>query len=355
MAEMRDELPDPPPDRDTERIDEVLAASAALREAGRLGEVRESLLALRTEAPGNPQVVLECAWIHDVMGLERDAADLYREAIDLGLEGEPLREALLGLGSTLRVLEDVQESLRVLRRGAALYPEAREFSPFLALTLYAAGECREAVGLLARDLAETSADPDISRYRAALSEYAEGLLTSAPSQIPGRVRIRSEHPADVAAVRAVNDLAFGQSTEGEIVDRLRVACPERLSFVAEDEDIVGHILFTPATVSSPEGPVTGMGLAPMAVVPERQRQGIGSALVEHGLEFLRSRGCPFVIVLGHPEFYPRFGFERASRYGLRCQWEGVPDQAFMVLVLDRGAMAGIEGVARYREEFDEVV
>ena len=110
------------------------------------------------------------------MGLEREAADLYQEAIDLGLEGEPLREALLGLGSTLRVLGDPERSIEVLRRGMASYPEAREFAPFLALALAATGECAESVGLLLRDLAETSADADISRYRAALSEYAEGLL-----------------------------------------------------------------------------------------------------------------------------------------------------------------------------------
>ena len=95
-----------------------------------------------------------------------------------------------------------------------------------------------------------------------------------------------------------------------------------------------------------------MGLAPMAVLPKYQGQRIGSKLVEAGLEILREQGCSFVIVLGYPEFYPRFGFVPASRYGLRCQWEGVPDEAFMVLVLDELSMAGMTGVARYREEFD---
>ena len=70
------------------------------------------------------------------------------------------------------------------------------------------------------------------------------------------------------------------------------------------------------------------------------------------MEILHEQGCPFVIVLGHPEFYPRFGFVPASRHGLRCQWEGVPDAAFMVLVLDASSMADVTGVARYREEFD---
>ena len=126
-----------------------------------------------------------------------------------------------------------------------------------------------------------------------------------------------------------------------------------LSLVAEDQgNIVGHILFTPVTVDRDGHQVTGMGLAPMAVAPNRQRQGIGTALIEHGLGLLRQRGCPFVIVLGHPEYYPRFGFERASRHGLACQWEGVPDEAFMALILDPEALRDVSGIARYRDEFD---
>ena len=92
----------------------------------------------------------------------------------------------------------------------------------------------------------------------------------------------------------------------------------------------------------------------MAVLPDRQREGIGSQLVRRGLDILRGRACPFVVVVGHPEYYPRFGFEPASMHGLASQWEGVPDAAFMVLVLDVRAMAGVSGVAKYREEFDEV-
>src|SRR5204862_6872701 len=93
---------------------------------------------------------------------------------------------------------------------------------------------------------------------------------------------------------------------------------------------------------------------PMAVLPDRQRRGIGSRLVRRGLDILRERGCTFVVVVGHPEYYPRFGFEPASVHGLASQWEGVPDAAFMVLVLVARAMAGVSGVAKYREEFNEV-
>jgi putative acetyltransferase len=92
----------------------------------------------------------------------------------------------------------------------------------------------------------------------------------------------------------------------------------------------------------------------MAVLPDHQRQGIGSALVRRGLDELQTRGCPFVVVVGHPEYYPRFGFLPASSRGLRSQWEGMPDAVFMVKVFDEDAMAGVTGIVRYRDEFDEV-
>ncbi len=168
------------------------------------------------------------------------------------------------------------------------------------------------------------------------------------------ISIRQEEPKDVAAIRAVNERAFGQTEEANIVDRLRVSCADALSLVATmDDRIVGHILFSPVTIEG-DGRITeGMGLAPMAVLPEYQRQGIGTALVKIGLTMLRSRSCPFVIVLGHPEYYPRFDFEPASKRGIRCQWEAVPDAAFMILVLDEHGMKDVCGVARYRDEFDQ--
>jgi putative acetyltransferase len=170
------------------------------------------------------------------------------------------------------------------------------------------------------------------------------------------IRIRPEKPEDIPFVRVINERAFEQPAEADIVDKLRLSCLEALSLVAVDENqVVGHIFFTRAAVGSGNRTIEGMGLAPMAVLPERQREGIGSALVEHGLKILRERSCPFVIVLGHPEYYPRFGFEPASKYGLRSQWEGVPDDAFMVVMLDREAMEGVSGVARYRDEFDEAM
>jgi putative acetyltransferase len=169
------------------------------------------------------------------------------------------------------------------------------------------------------------------------------------------IKIRPEKPEDITAIRVVNESAFGQREEADIVDRLGESCAEFISLVAEDETIVGAILFTPAAIETPGEPVVWMGLAPLAVLPKCQRQGIGSALVRRGLEIVRERGCPFVVVLGHPEYYPRFGFERASAHGLARQRAGVPDEAFMVIIMDEQATEGASGVARYRDEFGEAV
>jgi len=165
--------------------------------------------------------------------------------------------------------------------------------------------------------------------------------------------IQPEQPGDAAAIRTVNERAFGQPQEADIVDALRQNCPETISLVAESTGlIVGHIFFSPVTIERPGGILKGMGLAPMAVTPEHQRYGIGTRLIKAGLEILRKRNCPFVVVLGHPKYYPHFGFEPASRYGLKCQWEGVPDEAFMVLLFDKSLTSELAGVARYRDEFN---
>lgn len=159
--------------------------------------------------------------------------------------------------------------------------------------------------------------------------------------------IRPERAGDAAAIRAVNLAAFEGSEEADMVDRVRQNGGTQLSLVAETgSEIVGHILFSEVAV----GEATGMGLAPMAVLPAHQRRGVGTTLIEHGLDLLRARGCGFVIVLGHPGYYPRFGFEPASRYGISTEYEGVPDEAFMALELAAAGLEGVSGVARYRPE-----
>jgi putative acetyltransferase len=161
------------------------------------------------------------------------------------------------------------------------------------------------------------------------------------------VIIRDERPDDIPFVRDVNRLAFEQDQEPNIVDALRSNGAALLSLVAVlDDAVVGHILYSPAFI----GGVEGAGLAPMAVLPEHQRRGIGSRLVEAGNARLKELGCPFIIVLGYADFYPRFGFRPARAVGITCEWD-VPDDVFMIAVLDENRMRGVSGLARYREEF----
>jgi putative acetyltransferase len=165
--------------------------------------------------------------------------------------------------------------------------------------------------------------------------------------------IRDEWPDDAPGIRSLLQAAFSSSVEADLVDRLRASCPDRLSLVAhEGTEVVGHILFTPVVIDTGATRIEGSGLAPMAVLPEQQRAGIGSALVRAGLERLRRAGCPFVVVVGYPEYYSRFGFGPASRQGLRCQWDEVPDEAFMMLVLDPAVAPDLAGLVRYHPAFD---
>jgi putative acetyltransferase len=165
------------------------------------------------------------------------------------------------------------------------------------------------------------------------------------------VQIRAELPDDEMAVRETNEQAFGTSTEATLVDRLR-GSPESISLVATIGDrVVGHILFTPISIE-PVARVRVAGLAPMAVRPDKQRSGIGSQLVRAGLEQCRQRGYAAVVVVGHPEFYPRFGFERASTKGLTCEFP-VRDEVFMAVELETAALAAVGGLVRYRPEFSE--
>ena len=171
-----------------------------------------------------------------------------------------------------------------------------------------------------------------------------------------RVTIRLETAGDIAGVRAVNLAAFEQAIEADLVDRIRSSNNRSISIVALDSDtVVGHIFFTPATIQSGKNPVAGMALGPMAVLPDYQRKGIGSSLVELGIALLRRRKCPYVIVLGHPNYYNKFGFTPAASRGLECPWENVPKEAFMVLMLDESVMSKVRGTVRYLPEFNSTL
>jgi putative acetyltransferase len=168
-----------------------------------------------------------------------------------------------------------------------------------------------------------------------------------------RMQIRCECAADVDQIRQVNRAAFGTTAEADLVDTLRRRVEPFISLVAEEGGLIaGHILFSPVTLSSDEAlPIAG--LAPMAVLPPWQRHGIGSALVHAGLDECRRFGFRASVVLGHPDFYPRFGFVPASRFGISSTYD-VPDDVFMALELEPGALQAKSGLIRYDAAFAEV-
>jgi len=165
--------------------------------------------------------------------------------------------------------------------------------------------------------------------------------------------IREEQSDDVAAIRRVILEAFDGPAEADLVDKLRANGKFALSLVAElDGQVVGHILFTEVAIEDAELCPRALGLAPLAVLSQFQRRGVGSALMRRSLERCREMGHDAIVVVGHAEYYPKFGFLPASRYGLRCEYD-VPEDVFMALELRAGALQGIEGLVRYQREFGE--
>lgn len=166
--------------------------------------------------------------------------------------------------------------------------------------------------------------------------------------------ICAETQSDGEAIRDVNVRAFGRENEARLIDLLRVSIhfiPD-LSLVAVDAaHVVGHILFSRIHIQMPKRDVPALALAPMAVLPEYQNRGVGSALVRHGLAESRRLGHRIVVVVGHPSYYPRFGFSSARAKGLEAPY---PDPAFMVQELVPGALDGVRGAVEYPPEFAAV-
>jgi putative acetyltransferase len=148
--------------------------------------------------------------------------------------------------------------------------------------------------------------------------------------------IRQETAADIKAIHAVNAAAFETAAEADLVDALRSRAKDTISLVAEQGgEIVGHIMFSPVSLAG-RADLKLLGLAPMAVAPSQQGKGIGTALARTGLEQCRRQSVAAVVVLGHPAYYPRFGFVPAARYGIDSEYD-VPQEAFMLLELSPGA------------------
>ena len=165
--------------------------------------------------------------------------------------------------------------------------------------------------------------------------------------------IRIEEKKDHTAVKAANVSAFETPAEANLVDALREQAHSFISLVAEENgEVIGHIMFSPVSLSGHPN-LRVMGLGPLAVIPERQRKGVGAALVQAGLERCKGQGIDAVVVLGHPLYYPSFGFLPSTRFGIGCEYD-VPAEVFMALELQLDALSGKTGIIKYHPAFSNV-
>lgn len=168
------------------------------------------------------------------------------------------------------------------------------------------------------------------------------------------MKIREERPSDAKQIWEVNTEAFATEAEANLVNALRSSGCAYISLVAEvGINLVGHILFTPVELIGSKNKLKIMGLAPMAVSKQQQNKMIGSKLVETGLEYCQSLGYDAVVVLGHPNYYPKFGFVPSAKFGIKSEYQ-VPDEVFMILELAPDSLKNQEGVIKYHEAFSSV-
>lgn len=166
--------------------------------------------------------------------------------------------------------------------------------------------------------------------------------------------IREEKAEDRENIRKINIEAFETSAEANLVDALRDSGAPLISLVAEERGkVVGYILFSPVLLAGSKRPVRIVGLAPMAVLPGWQNKCIGSKLVKEGLQVCETVGYEAVVVLGHPDYYPRFSFEPSINHGIKSEYD-VPPEAFMVKELTKGTLKGISGTIKYHQAFNDL-
>ncbi len=164
--------------------------------------------------------------------------------------------------------------------------------------------------------------------------------------------IRKEQPEDIEKISKINSEAFETKTEANLVNTLRSSGIQYISLVYEENDeIIGHIFFTPVELEGDNSDIRIMGLGPMAVTPKYQNKDIGSTLAKAGIELCKSEGIDAIVVLGHPNYYPKFGFEPSVKYGIKSEYE-IPDEVFMVLELKNNALIDKQGAIKYNEAFN---
>jgi putative acetyltransferase len=175
--------------------------------------------------------------------------------------------------------------------------------------------------------------------------------------VAAEIQIRLEQPADYENIFRIHELAFKRPDEGHLVDKIRKSdsyIPD-LSYVAvQDGQIVGHVLFSRVRIDTAAGPKPVLALAPLAVHPDHQKEGIGSKLTRTAIADAKKMGWTAVIVLGQPTYYPRFGFQPAHEFGIESPFPLNDPSAFMALELQDGALEGSEGMVVYPDFFIEI-
>jgi predicted N-acetyltransferase YhbS len=174
------------------------------------------------------------------------------------------------------------------------------------------------------------------------------------------ITLRGEANGDHEAIRKLTLSAFagsdlGHNGEADLVGQLHDNSVEQQSFVAcINDEIIGHIMFTQVTIRAPQHELSGMGLAPMSVVPQHQKTGVGTKLLNHGIDQLDANGCPFIVVLGHPEYYARFGFLPASEFKISHGFAGIPQDVFFIRFNRNVTLSRISGGrVFYQPEFGQ--